>query len=85
MLYKFGVPGTLAVLVIYAVLFFKLFGRIRKVEATKKRTSIALMSCLVALLCMSFTSGNFLFAINSLLPFVVIMIAATLYCIERNA
>lgn len=86
MLYTFGFPGTIAVIVIFTVLIFRLIGLIRKVEATEKRTSVALLSCLLALLAMSFTTGNSLFIHNnSLLPFVVIIVAATLYCIQSNA
>lgn len=84
MLYKFGFPGAVAVLVIFALLCFRLFGLVRTGQAAAKRMSTCVLSCLLAIFGMSFTSGNFLFSICSVLPFVVIMIATGFYYVGRN-
>ena len=78
MLYKFGFPGTVTTIGIFAVIIVKLFSLIRREEKADKRALICIMSSLLALLSMSITSTNWLFDHSSLLPFIVAIIAGGL-------
>ncbi|MGC8491057.1 MAG: hypothetical protein ACP5SH_04895 [Syntrophobacteraceae bacterium] len=83
MLYKFGFPGTFLILGIFSFLILRLY-RLRNENETDERVRICLISSLLSLLSMSFTSTNWLFDHSCVLPFVVVLIAVSVFMIDDS-
>ncbi len=78
MLYKFGLPGTLVIIGIYCMIIVRLLLLIVRERGYDNTISICLIASVIATLAMSITSTNWLFDYSSLLPFIVILISASL-------
>jgi len=80
--YSFGLIGTLGILFLFFSLLLKLTFLYPKVDVADKINLSLVISNFIALLSMSFTSANFLFTIECVLPFSIFLFASIGYYLQ---
>lgn len=82
--FTFGVVGGVLLFYLFTKLILRLLRLFRFTSKEGRHVLALILVSFIAIFSMSFTSGNFLFAIDSLLPFVVALFSFSLYLLNNR-